>query len=282
MRRTIAIAACATAVAAVTAVGAAPAQAAAPNPVAALKAQFKTGLGVKFSDKFLVGKQIMTRRTGTFQFGRAGVAASDISTKFNLKAAEIAAMPEDIQPVLKPEQVIKIGSVAYIKGGMFGNYMPEDKTWLRAPGGPAGGLTAIFGQFLNPTEPMTLQKLVKKAKRTGSVYTGKITLGEVYTTSKWIQSYLERPTAAQKKSVVSYKLYVNAKGLVTRVVTTTKAATLGLTGMPVITADTKYVGWGAKVSIKAPTEGIAEIDELDLSSLEEMSAPLSKVVGKAA
>ncbi|WP_062431476.1 hypothetical protein [Herbidospora daliensis] len=280
MRRILAIAACATAVAAVTAVGAAPAQAA-PNPVTALKAQFKTGIGVKFSDKFLAGKQIMTRRTGTFQFGRSGVAASDISTKFNLKAADIAEMPENIQPLLKPEQVVKIGSVAYIKGGMFGGYLPEDKTWLRAPGGPAAGLTGMFGQYLNPTEPMTLQKLVKKAKRAGSVYTGKITFGEVYSTSKWIQSHTDRPTAAQKKGVISYKLYVNAKGLVVRVVSTTKASTLGIADLPLITADTRYTGWGSKVSIKAPTEGVAEMDELDLSGLDEMSAPLGRLVGKA-
>ncbi|GAB1820234.1 hypothetical protein [Herbidospora sp. RD11066] len=281
MRRILAIAACATAVAAVTAVSAAPAQAA-PNPVAALKAQFKTGLGVKFNDKFSTGGEIFSRRTGTFQFGRAGVAASDVTMKFNLKAADIAAMPEEIQPLLKPEQIIKIGNTAYIKGGILGGLLPEDKTWLRAPGGPATGVTGPFGQIINPTEPATLQKLIKKSKRTGSVYTGKITLGEVYTTSKWMQGALptEKPTAAQKKAVISFKVYVNAKGLVVRLVTSTKASAVGLES-GIVSADTKFLSWGSKVSIKAPTEGVADIDEIDFEgAMSESSAPLGRAVGR--
>ncbi|WP_066369211.1 hypothetical protein [Herbidospora mongoliensis] len=280
MRRILAIAACTVAV---TAVHAPPAYAA-PNPVAALKAQFKTGLGVKFNDKFSTGGAIFSRRTGTFQFGRAGVAASDLTTKFNLKAADIAAMPEDIQPLLKPEQVIKVGNTAYIKGGIFGSFLPEDKTWLRAPGGPATGVTGPFGQFINPTEPATLQKLIKKSKLTGSVYTGKITLGEIYTTSKWLQGVLptERPTAAQKKAIVSFKLYVNAKGLVIRLVSSTKASAVGLTS-GTVSADTRYLSWGTKVSVKAPTEGVADLDEIDFEAgLSESSAPLSKITAKAA
>ncbi|NAS25607.1 hypothetical protein GT755_28470 [Herbidospora sp. NEAU-GS84] len=279
MRRILAIAACATAVAAATAVGAAPAQAA-PNPVAALKAQFKTGLGVKFSDKFSLDNKIFSRRTGTFQFGRAGVAASDLTTKFNLKASEIAEMPEEIQPLLRPEQTIKIGSTAYIKGGMFATFLPEGATWLRGPGAPATGLTGIFGQYINITEPMTLQKLVKKSKRTGSVYTGKITIGEILTTSKWLKAILASGgSASQKKSVVSYKLYVNGKGLVTRLVTSAKGSALGFDAST-ISVDSRYVSWGTKVSIKAPTEGIADVDELE--GLDEFSAPLARVVGEAA
>ncbi|WP_061299661.1 hypothetical protein [Herbidospora cretacea] len=279
MRRTLAILACA---AAATVVHAPPAHAA-PNPVAALKAQFKTGLGVKFSDKFSTEGMLFSRRTGTFQFGRSGVAASDLTTKFNLKAADIAEMPENIQPLLKPEQVIRIGNTAYVKGGLFGSLLPEDKTWLRAPGGPATGVSGAFGQFLNPTEPMTLQKLVKKSKLTGSVYTGKITIGELWTTSKWLQGVMptERPTAAQKKAVVTFKLYVNGKGLVTRLVSSTKSSVLGLNGGPV-TVDTRYVSWGAKVSIKAPTEGVAEIDEIDFEGLDMSSAPLGRLTGEAA
>lgn len=281
MRRTFAILACA---AAATVVHAPPAHAA-PNPVAALKAQFKTGLGVKFSDTFKTDGAIFTRRTGTLQFGRTGMAASDISTKFNFKASDLAEMPESVQALAKPEQVITIGKTAYIKGGFMGNFLPEDKTWLRFPGGPAGGVSGQFGQLLNPTEPATLQKLIKKSKRVGSVYTGKITFGEVYSTSKWLQgtSWMGAPKAAQKKSVISFKVYVNAKGLVTRVVSTAKSTALGQPG-GTIAADTRYVSWGSKVSIKAPTEGVADLDEIDFSGFGDlgMSSALTRLASKAA
>ncbi|WP_062344923.1 hypothetical protein [Herbidospora yilanensis] len=283
MRRTLAIAACATAVAAVTAVGAAPAQAAAPNPVAALKAQFKTGLGVKFNDKFLVGKEILTRRTGTLQFGRSGVAASDITTKLNMKASEVAEMPEDLQAMAKPEQVIKVGKIAYIKGGTLSALLPEGKTWVRFPEGLASGVTGQFGQLINPAEPATLQKLLKKSKRVGSVYAGKITYGDLHKTSKWLQGLgsMGMPTSAQKKSVLSYKLYVNAKGLVVRIVTTTSDRTFRMDGEETVTIDSRFVSWGAKVSVKAPTEDVAELDELDFSGAG-LSSSLAALKAEAA
>ncbi|TKK91060.1 hypothetical protein FDA94_04745 [Herbidospora galbida] len=276
MRRILAIAAC---TAAITAVGAAPAQAA-PNPVAALKTQYKTGYGVKYSDTFRRGTAIFSRRTGTFQFGRAGVTASDISSRFPLKAADMAALPEHLRAVLKPERVIKIGATAYIKGGFLATFLPGDKTWLRFPGGPAAGVPGVFGQLINPLEATTLQRLLQKSNRVGSVYVGKITLGELWTSSKWLQGFgaFGGPSPAQKRAALSFKLYVNAKGLVTRIVTTTKASTVGLTG-PAVSADSRFVSWGTKVSVKPPADGVVDRDDVDFQGLDFRRA---KPVGRVA
>jgi hypothetical protein len=212
-----------------------PAQAAPKDPVRALKAQFATGHGVRFTEATRHCKTSVQTRKGTFQFDKKGLAASDIT-------ASIAGLKE---------RSITIGKTTYISGGMLNKLSSGGKTWLQVRNMP-GGTSGMYGQVINPAEPKTLAALVKRSKHTGNRYTGTITFKELGKLSPWFKaSFL----LVKENSKVSYTFTVNSAGLVNRVTSSYKgsgvldtAAQAGKT----TTIDTRFTGWGAKVSIKAP------------------------------
>ncbi|MFI9554201.1 hypothetical protein [Nonomuraea endophytica] len=246
---------------AAAALTAAPAQAAAPkDPVVALKKQFVAGTGVKFVDRTILAnrgqREIFMRRTGTFAFSKAGLAASDITGKFNFKQSDL---PEDAPDLLKglfaAERTIRVGTTSYISGGMFGTMLPEDKTWIKFPKGPTGGLTGLYGQMVNITEPNTLKTLLKSGKAIKGGYAGAITVGQLNKVSAWYRASLfDKPTKKQQKAVISWKLQLDGKGLPKRLVTTYSPVAIGMDaeGKETLSVDTRYTGWGSKVTITAP------------------------------
>ncbi|MBO3750062.1 hypothetical protein J5X84_28610 [Streptosporangiaceae bacterium NEAU-GS5] len=275
MRRIIATLACAASAGLLAPALATPAlaQARPADPVAALKKQFVTGHGVKFTERTILtekGKSsVFVRRSGKFEFAKAGVRSSDITAKFNMTSADRALLPENLQAIFKPERTIRVGTTAYINGGFYGDKLPDGKTWLRFPGGPSGGVTGSFGQIIDIAEPATLKRLVTTATRKGArAYSGTTTIGDLWKISPWFRNirFGDKPTAAQKKVKIAWQLYVTAKGVPTRIVSKYNGAALeGLSKSETVTVDTHFTGWGGKVSIKAPAADlVAELTDLDL------------------
>src|SRR5690349_14539573 len=126
-----------------------PAQAAPADPVAALKSLLAAGKGVKFTDVTTLlafeGDTTFLKRTGSFQFGRAGVVASETNSKLTVDEAD---MPfNTIWSLAKPERTIRIGTTSYYSGGPW--TPPKGKTWIKHPNGMNAGFSGWYGQLVN-------------------------------------------------------------------------------------------------------------------------------------
>ncbi|MFG1941817.1 hypothetical protein [Nonomuraea sp. NPDC048826] len=261
MKRLIAGLALASAATFVTAVPA-QAQAAPENPLVSVKKQLVAGKGVKFTERTTISTplfhDIMVRRSGTIGFRKGGVAGSDITGKLNLKASDVGEdAPELAKGLVIPERTIWVGGTSYLSGGIWSLVLPEDKTWFKLPNGPTGGVTGVTGQPLNVAEPATLRAMLKNAKATRGGYSGKITVAQVRKVSPWFRAtvMLERYPAKVLRTEIKWRLSVDAKGLPTRLVTTYPLGVID--GKPkkteTLSVDTRYTGWGTKVTIKAPS-----------------------------
>ncbi|SDH86649.1 hypothetical protein [Nonomuraea jiangxiensis] len=258
MKRILTGVALATTAALVTAT---PALAAAPkDPVVAVKKQLVPGKGVKFTERItqIAGRsrEIVTRSSGTLQFSKTGLAASDISGKFNFPATDQDEIPEGelgdmLKAITAPERTIRIGTTSYLSGGIWASMLPEGKTWFKAPNGPPAGITGVFGQPFNVAEVATLKTLLKGAKPVSGGYAGKIKRGDAWKASRWMRASLPvKPSAKEAKGVISWRLTVNSAGLPTRLV-----STFSLGDDVSVSVDTRYTDWGSSVSIKPPAVG---------------------------
>ncbi|NJP93382.1 hypothetical protein HCN51_28720 [Nonomuraea sp. FMUSA5-5] len=293
MKRILTGVALATTAALVTAT---PALAAAPkDPVVAVKKQLVPGKGVKFTERTTVSegdtREVFVRRTGTLQFGKSGIAASDITGKLNITASDLEGLDESgenaelaslIKAMAQPERTIRIGTTSYISGNVWATMMPEGKTWFKAAKGPTGGLLGTFGQPLNLAEPATVKTLLKGAKTTGSGYTGKTLIRDLWKASPWLRAtWTSKPSAKAMKTPISWRITVNGAGLPTRLVTTFPMAVLGTGGKGSVSVDTSYTGWGSAVSIKAPpadeVTSAFKDGEDDIS--EALDLPLGSIAG---
>ncbi|MEU6715210.1 hypothetical protein ABZ897_27405 [Nonomuraea sp. NPDC046802] len=225
-------------------VTAAPAQAAPKDPVRALKAVLVSGHGVRFTETTTLSGDPAIKlqsRKGTFQFNAKGIAASDIR-----------ATPKNS----KPERTINVGRFSYISGGITAERLSSG-TWYRSRGLPGGG-SGFHGQVINPAEPKTLAALVKKGRVTRSAITGKITFKELAKVSAWFDASI--PLRMHNDTKVSYTLTLSSAGLVSRVKSSYAATGVidsGAFDGKTMTIDSRFTGWGAKVSIKAPTSGVS-------------------------
>ncbi|WP_043639335.1 hypothetical protein [Nonomuraea candida] len=213
-----------------------PAQAAPKDPVAALKAKLAPGRGVHFTDTVTWSDGTNSQGTrdskGSFQFGEKGVVGFDFSWKYG-----------DEQ-----RRTIAIGKTAYHSGGVYARLMPEGKTWFKRAG---GGMPDSWAQFINPAEPKTLAKLIGNGSTKGRSVTGTITVKELRKVSDWVARAGIRKEDHGVK--VDYTLTLAASGLVSRVQST---YAIKVEGEPnIVTVDSRYTGWGGKVSIKAPAPG---------------------------
>jgi hypothetical protein len=219
-----------------------PAHATAPkakDPVRALKGEFVAGHGVRFTETTTLSgeKTKVQSRKGTFQFNAKGIAAHDIMTTFTPK---------------KRERIISIGKVSYLTGGTWSDELPEGKTYAKGKSETVGG-GGFNGQVINPAEPKTLAALIKKGKLTKRAITGKITFKELDKISPWFDKSV--PLRMQDDTTVTYTLTLTSAGLVSRVKSSYAATAVfdvsnhdGKT----MTIDSRFTGWGAKTSIKAP------------------------------
>ncbi|MFI6635239.1 hypothetical protein ACIBI7_40675 [Nonomuraea fuscirosea] len=227
------------------------AAAAAKDPVRALKGKLAPGRGVRFTETTTLSGEEKVRlqsRKGTFQFNAKGVAASDIT-------AIAKSRPK--------ERTISIGNVSYISGGMREERLPAGKSWLKGKGLPGGG-SGFYGQVINPVEPKTLAALVKKGRLRGSTLTGTITFKELEKVSRWFDASI--PLRMHNDTKVSYTLTLTSAGLVSRVRSSYAATGVFDTSAfdgKTITIDSRFTGWGAKVSVKAPNPASVTVDTED-------------------
>ncbi|SEH02120.1 hypothetical protein SAMN05444920_12455 [Nonomuraea solani] len=192
------------------------------------------GHGVRFTDTVTWSDGTDERGArdakGTFQFDKKGIAAFDITMNYG----------EDDK-----EHVISIGKTGYYSGGILEKVLPKGKTWFKSAG---GAIPDAWAQFLNPAEPKTLAALIENGKTQGNTVTGSITLKELKTVSAWVGA---ARTGKENDGIkIDYTLTLSSAGLVSRVRT---SYTISRDGeLDAVTVDSRFTGWGTKVSIKAP------------------------------
>ncbi|MEU7747101.1 hypothetical protein [Nonomuraea sp. NPDC049158] len=230
-----ALAACAALSAALSTV-AAPAQAATKDPVSALKAQLVPGHGVRFTETVAwsngTEESEVQDRKGVFQFDKKGVAAFDINIHWD-------------DDTYGRQRAVGVGNITYHTGGVMPMVLPEGKTWYKVK---RYGLPDSYGQILNPAEPKTLAALIKHGKSTKNSITGTITFKDLKQASAWWAG--AKAASSFDSTKVSYTLTLTSGGLVSRVQSKYTATETGRQAM--IAVDSRYSGWGAKVSVKAP------------------------------
>ncbi|MFI7618749.1 hypothetical protein ACIBP6_46745 [Nonomuraea terrae] len=245
MKRILAGVALTTAAALATA---APAQAAPADPVKAMQKQFVPGHGVRFTESTSVtlnGKSTAGSKTsGTLEFGKSGIVASDVTNKGGTGLAD----------VFVPPRSISVGGNTYAQGGLYSEDLPDGKKWVRYTGQAA---TGSYNQLLDVFEPKVLKALVAKAKSfKGGTYKGGLTYGELGKLSG------QKVTGTTAKIKIEYALSVDSKGRVTRI-SSGYTADYGILGKYRAATDTRFTGWGSKVSIKAPAESLwIDVEEL--------------------
>ncbi|MEU4536329.1 hypothetical protein AB0G15_15835 [Streptosporangium sp. NPDC023825] len=302
MKRYIAGLACAATAALSVPALASTAHAQAADPVSALRSQLKSGNGVAFVDtvKIRSGKKstLLADRKGELQLGPSGVEASDHTTQLRVEgdlfafgteentfgpkdddAEEKSEAQKDLDRLFagmaEPERVVRVKKKAYIWGGAFGQFLPADRPWLAYPK-DTFGLTGSLGQFVNPAEPATLKALLARATvKRPTAYSGKITFGELNKVSPWFRARQEIPLSKQQaKLTVSWRLFLNADRLPVRLTT----SSLDFTDGPTTTIDTRYSGWGSKVTIEAPpADQISTVKELNERFAADTPIPLLTV-----
>ncbi|MEV4069463.1 hypothetical protein ACGFJC_17370 [Nonomuraea fuscirosea] len=257
MKRILAGLALTTAAALVTA---APAHAAPADPVKALKKQFVAGKGVRIVETARLAvdgkKSSSSKSSGTFLFGKSGVVASDLKNQAPKAAAQVA-----------PPRVITIGGHSYVQGGAFSQDLPEGKKWVRYPGVAAG---ATYSQMIDVFQPGVLKVLVAKATSVkGGTYKGALTQDQLAAAS-----HGQKLGGKLGKIKIEYALSVNSKGLV-RELRSNWTMDFGVLGKYRSSTSTQYIGWGSKVTIKAPAEDLW-IDAKDLGEDSEVPDQLAE------
>jgi hypothetical protein len=239
-----------------TLVTVAPAQAAPISPVESVKKQLSPGHGVRISMTYRLfydGKPLfVTRGTGSNEFGRSGIIASDMSVRY--KAGKGATKSDvDIVASMRPSRTIVVGKQAYTRGGDHLTNLPEGKKWVRSSAHHATDLSPLIDVF----DTGLLRKLVTGAEQSNGAYRGTIALKELAKSRGW------KVDDRTGKIKVSYLLDTDSKGLVSRVISewTDGHGALGSTRSH---TETRFTGWGAKVKIKAPPES-QWIDAKDLA-----------------
>ncbi|MEV4296200.1 hypothetical protein [Microbispora rosea] len=286
MKRAFLALACAATAALVAPAVAAPAQAHTTgsqarslNPTAALKKAFVPGRGVRFasSGKIDVGgiATVKSSAKGRLAFGRSGVTGSDVTARTDYGAL----LDEDVKGANKPTRTITVGRTAYVTGGVFSSLFPEGKKWLRTPGKNPADVLGSNGEFINPLDARTLKAVLAttKAKGAGGVvngarttlYRGAITLKQLAEVDPGLKKGL---TASDAKSVVDWKMWVGGDQLVRKVQTSLtlklryKKMTMEVDASNVIS----FVGWGSRVTVKAPPKSqVASLNDL-LGSVPDM------------
>ncbi|GGL28130.1 hypothetical protein [Planomonospora parontospora] len=241
-----------------TSVAATPAQASSADPVKVLKSQFAAGKGVKFTDVTttteFAGSTSFLKRTGSFQFGRTGIVASDVTTKITTDELSWVS-PSVLWRLGESERTIRIGTDSYYSGSTW--KPSKGKTWIKHQDGMTAGLSGWSSQLVNPIEPATLKVLITKGKRTGRTYSGKISFGALAKVSPWLRNAdLIKMSGEEKREVLRFTLTLGTNGLPQRLVTVYPQKTHG--GKEAghedrrLSVETRYTGWGSRVSIKAP------------------------------
>jgi hypothetical protein len=271
------------------------AHAQAADPITALKGQLKDGNGVTYVDIMKTQgsskNTIAGHRKGELQFSTSGISASDHTTQLRFEEGALdLSFGEDehdtteeekklsklFAGLAEPERVVRIKKKAYLSGGVFGQFLPQDKPWLGYPGDTLG-VTGSMGQLINVAEPATLKTLLAHATvKKPAAYAGKITFGELQKVSPWFRASHDglKLSGEQAKTTINWKLFLNADRLPARLATSYTQFSSG----PTWTVDTRYTNWGSKVTIDAPpADQVATMKELQAGFKTDTPIPLLTV-----
>ncbi|MBG0813507.1 hypothetical protein [Planomonospora sp. ID82291] len=256
MRRSIALTAAMLIAPALATATSTSAQAAPADPANALRQQFKAGHGVQITQ---TARTVVDGTTGfTFaakgrlQFGPTGPVAYDITTRMTTTAKGAGNQGDEESSAfgsLDPYRTINVGNRVYVSGGAYGKQLPEGKTWVSFKGGP------VYAPAPDVLEPAVLTALVKapagRHSRDGLRHQGTLTYAELYKISSSFRTSIgARPTDELGKSRFSWRLWLDGKGLPRRV-TVSEALSAEESSMT-STVETRYTGWGSKVTVTAP------------------------------
>ncbi|MGW0594397.1 hypothetical protein [Streptosporangium sp. NPDC002607] len=271
------------------------AHAQAADPITALKGQLKNGHGVTYVDILKTQgsskNTIAGHRKGELQFSTSGISASDHTTQLRFdegafefgtgeggteETEEQKKFSKLLAGLAEPERVVRVKKKAYLSGGAFGQFLPQDKPWLGYPGDTLG-VTGSMGQLINVAEPATLKTLLAHATvKKPTAYAGKITFGELQKVSPWFRASHDggKLSGEQAKTTINWKLFLNADRLPARLATSYTQFSSG----PTWTVDTRYTDWGSKVTIDAPpADQVATVKELQAGFEADTPIPLLTV-----
>ncbi|GAB1818855.1 hypothetical protein [Herbidospora sp. RD11066] len=220
------------------------------DPIAALKAQFVSGRGVKLKTVLQVkpkgGKGTVTQEMGSVQFGPKGANASDLTEKTRYDRGFFSEEQRDTQKKLEsPGRVITLPKVTYVQGPRAGEGLPAGKYWVRKtkplPPVPSGIIIDVF-------EPNTVKTLIAKAtSNRGGVVKGATTSAKMAALSPVFRKQFG---TAGKTSKITYTFSLNKEGLVTRLSVKLRMPVDGT--VVDYTSDTRLYNWGIKVIVNPP------------------------------
>ncbi|MFB9678075.1 hypothetical protein [Streptosporangium vulgare] len=242
------------------------------DPVNALKQQFRAGRGVRLTETVRLDWKKNTttvRRKGTLQFGPSGVVAADVVRR----ATSSRPVGKDI-PVYVQHMINVDGKHYHCDVIPADTHLPAGKSWVRASvDRPLQKWGTVFGdQEINVFEPATLALLLRASTHRlpdqgGTQYRGTITPAELRTASR---SFRETTSfgldGKEKPGKITWRLWVNNKGLVTRLVTRDAFTDL----IDDYASDTRYTDWGSKVTVTAPpADQVIDEDDVDYSTTRQ-------------
>jgi hypothetical protein len=272
MRRSIALTAAVLIAPALATATSAAAQAAPAGPADALKGQFKTGRGVQITQTMRMstdGKPLLkTEGKGKLQFGPTGPVAYDLTTRVIADPAvkkeleKQGAEGTDLSDAFRPYRMIGVKNRLYASGGVYEKQLPEGKSWVGFEGGP------VYAQAPDVLEPAVLTALVKapsgKHSRDGLRHQGTLSYAELYKISPSFRGSLgTKPTGELGRTKLSWRLWLDGKGLPQRVAVS-ETLSIGESSLTT-TAETRYTGWGSKVTVTVPPADQV-VDAKDLSA----------------
>ncbi|MEV7007103.1 hypothetical protein [Streptosporangium sp. NPDC051022] len=249
------------------------AQAASPDPVRAIVQRIQAGYGVQISEVSLSidEKQISlkTRRSGWVQFGPSGPVASEFTSQLVLDSHARKALGRETEAfrslgAFDPSHIVVVENTAYVSGGVYDISLPEGKTWVRMPY-PVKA-TAASAQRIDVFDPAVLRAVLKGSAGEpvsgGFLYRGAVSHAELYKASTpHTDAFATEPTSGSGRTKIFWNLWTDGRGLPTRLTTseTRGGRELSLTRK----ADTRYAGWGSRVTVTAPPSEQV-IDDKDL------------------
>ncbi|MEV4391938.1 hypothetical protein [Nonomuraea sp. NPDC049607] len=226
-----------------------PAQAAA-DPGTALKRQFVPGHGVTISETMRTTSdrpslRETTRVTGSVEFGKSGVVASDLMVR---NTGKDAASTDWMR-------IVSVGGRFYVQSPLLLDRLPMGKTWafMEFEGEPLVSLAGV-----DVFKPRVLRSLVAHAKSVkGGLHRGSLTAKEA------------GAPGSGGSGAFSYLLGLDSAGLPTRLDTDTGAGSGK--DWTRTTVETRFTGWGAKITIKAPSEDdVISSEEANEATMAEL------------
>ncbi len=193
------------------------------------------------------------RIRGSVQLSPSGAVATDFTWR---------EIPEPGAEKPASHRVIRVGKDVYNDRGQYRGPVPDGKKWIRRD--LSAGLTRYMAptaslQPFNVYDPSILKAVLKRSTTTpvsgGFLYRGTISYKELSKVSKGAA-----PVDKKGKGTISWRLWADRGGLLTRLYTTDA---LGAGKDSLLGVDTRYTDWGFRLVIAAPPADEV-IDEKDL------------------